>query len=145
MIPTREDLHAIAGDLTNTYYESFLLLIIVWSNIWRNSRTRWGDNPTARMDMWNRLEANTRQAANMSNSLDGTVAYLCQRFHIPALGVNDAQRQAVLHLLTLPNSEHKRIISQLRNQAPVVIAFTRAYRDAHKAELEGGKNDDKTT
>lgn len=137
MIPTREDLHAIGGDLAVDYYESWLLLVICWRNLWRNSRTDWS---RYRLRIWDMFADRVRQSARMGRGLDGFIAEMCREFHISALGVNDVERQAVQQLLALPAAEHRRILTQLRNNSPVVIAFLRIYRDARRAELEGEDN-----
>lgn len=134
MIPTREDFHAIAGDMTTEYYHTWLLLVILWRNIWRSSATDWS---RYRLRIWDMFAERVRQSARMGRGVDGFTSLMCREFHIAALGVNDEERRAVQDILTLPAAEHRRMLTQLRNNTPVAIAFLRLWRDANKKELEG--------
>lgn len=138
-MPTKEDLTAIAGEaMADEYYETWLLLVIVWRNIWRNSRTDWS---RYRLRMWDMFSDRVRLAARMGRGVDGFISEICGHFHISALGVNNDERLAVQKLLALPAGDHRRMMNQLRNNAPVVIAFLRIYSDAVRAELEGDTNE----
>jgi len=80
MIPTREDFHAIAGDMTTEYYHTWLLLVILWRNIWRSSATDWS---RYRLRIWDMFAERVRQSARMGRfqyPLSGRCHWSRQRF-----------------------------------------------------------------
>lgn len=76
-------------------------------------------------------ESLTRWSSTVSSRLGGTV------------GRNKAHRAAWARLMTPPDGTTEgEILDALENDAPVALAFARAYSDAKRAAWEADQDDD---
>lgn len=126
----RSELKAIAPGLDiNRYYDAWRLLLLLWRDLWWHSATDWSKY---RLDIWSKFTERIQSAARTSGDLAGFLSRFSRLMSLTGLGGNEDDRAELTRLLALPEAERRQLMRLLRDDAPVLVALVRRWKDSNK-------------
>jgi hypothetical protein len=126
----RSELAALTPGLdVNRYYDAWRLLLLLWRDLWWHSNVDWSKY---RLDIWSKFTERIQSAARTAGDLDAFLSRFSRLMSLTGLGGNEDDRAELARLLALPDGERRRIMRLLRDDAPVLVALVRRWKDANK-------------
>lgn len=130
----RSELGALIPGLEiNRYYDAWRLMMVLWRGLWFGSRTDWG---RYRLRIWEMFTERVSSAARTAGDMDTFLSRVVRFLNLTGLGTNADDREEVLRILALDDQEKRTILRMLRENASLLAALVRRWRDIHKLEEE---------
>lgn len=120
------------------YYDPWRLLIILWYSIWWTSEVDWSPY---RRRIWSLFGEWIASAARRSNDLNRFLSLFARVAALRYVGRNEEERQRVLEFLALPEERQRRIVAQLREDTPILLALVMEFTRKHKFQEEETDDD----
>ena len=130
----REEFESLALGLDpNRYYDAWRLVVMLWRGIWWHSTTDWS---RYRREIWTMFTERVVAAARTAGDLDGFLSQAARFLSLSAVGANMDDRSELARMLALPPEGRRQIMRMLREDAPVLVALLRLWRDQNKEAKE---------
>lgn len=127
---TIEDLSRCAPGLDpQKYFLSWRLLLMLWKNMWNNSRTDWS---RYRKTAWPMFNGWCLSAARRSRDLARFMSNFAKAADVPQVGSNDDERDFIIFLLGLAPEEQRKLLAQIRNDVAVISGLVRRYQQQQR-------------
>jgi len=125
----RSELQTLVPGLdVNRYYDAWRLLLLLWRDVWMHSSADWG---RYRANIWTMFTERVQSAARTAGDLDGFLSRFSRLMSLAGLGSNQDDRAELARMLALPTAERRVIMRMLRDDAPVLVALVRRWKDVH--------------